>query len=320
MVALNFRWTPGVGPDHQALARMASHARRPQLPMGEAWFMGDQREMYAYLAEQELDVLDHSQLAIPLAEIAGGTASFGPMAEWQSWFNYLLPRLVPIAMQAYKAEIHELLITAFITQHPAGVSEPPYRGFREDTLHTLGQIIMDGSKWNEGQISLGRVLVHPPSDLHSSWGWWEASGDLSASLFFCLKYLMADEIEGWVRSVLIIPDPHWRAQIMLWIMGSQLLLDEKPEQPSNLEGKEPGVEWELSHCLTGNYTGRFEQPIALIPFIPSANKLAFRAALHKYLTDSELLEWRKSVETIDYLALEALPIAEGIESVINTAL
>ncbi|PFH09742.1 hypothetical protein BCF11_2144 [Collimonas sp. PA-H2] len=107
---------------------------------------------------------------------------------------------------------------------------------------------------------------------------------------------------------------------MVWIMGSQLLLDEKPEQPSNLEGKEPDVEWELSYRLTGNYTGRFKQPIALIPFIPNANKLAFRAALRKYLTDSELLEWRKSIETIDYLALEALPIAEGIESVINTAL
>ncbi|PFH09743.1 hypothetical protein BCF11_2145 [Collimonas sp. PA-H2] len=84
--------------------------------------------MYTYLAEQELDVMDCSQLAIPLTEIASGTASFGPMAEWQSWFNYLLPRLVPIAMQAHMAEIHELLVSAFITQHPAGVSEPHIAG------------------------------------------------------------------------------------------------------------------------------------------------------------------------------------------------
>ena len=172
--------------------------------------MGEQREMFTYLLEQELELLDHSQLANPLTEIASGTASFGPIAEWQAWFNYLLPRLMPIAMQARKAEIHELLVTAFITQHPAGVTEPPYRGFREDALRTLGQCIMDGSKWNDNQISLGRVLVHPPSDLRGSWGWWEASGDLSASLFFCLKYLMADEIKSWVRSVLATSDPHWR--------------------------------------------------------------------------------------------------------------
>jgi len=281
--------------------------------------MGDQREMYTYLLEQELDVMDRSQMVNPLVEIASGTCSFGPMAEWQSWFNYLLPRLVPIALQPCKLQIHELLVTAFITQHPAGVFEPPYRGFREDALHTLGQLIMDRSKWNGGQVSLGRVLIHPPSDLRDSWGWWEVSGDLSASLFFCIKYLMVDEIEGWVRSVLAISDSHWRAQILVWLVGSDLLLGEKAAQPSDLEDREPRVEWELSHRLAGNYTGRFDEPILLTPFIPNANKVAFRAALRDYLTDSQLLEWRKSIEKIDYLALEALPIIDGIENVISVA-
>ncbi len=130
---------------------------------------------------------------------------------------------------------------------------------------------------------------------------------------------MADEIESWTRSVLNISDPHWRAQIMVWLVGSHHLLDEKPEQPSDLNGREPSVEWESSHCLTGNYTGRFEEPIVLTPFIPYANKVAFRAALHEYLTDSQLLELRKSIQKIDYLALEALPIADSVESVISTA-
>jgi hypothetical protein len=87
-------WIPGDGIDTAALARMRSHFPKPKEPMGEAWFMCDDRRMYTELLG-DLDALDARTLKEPLAEIAGGTGSFGPHREWQVWFHHLLGATLP---------------------------------------------------------------------------------------------------------------------------------------------------------------------------------------------------------------------------------
>ncbi len=88
-----FLWIPGQGIDRLALARLRSHFPQPSEPMGEAWFMGERR-MFTYLLG-DLDRLPVEALQEPLAELASGTGSFGPQAEWQAWYPYLLGALLP---------------------------------------------------------------------------------------------------------------------------------------------------------------------------------------------------------------------------------
>ena len=110
--------------------------------MGEAWFMGTEREMYPDLLG-DLSAIAIESLEKPLGEIASGTGSFGPMKEWRSWFHYLLGQVLPRRHEAYVAYLLESLATAFMAVYPNGVHREPYKGFREDALLTLGRSIMD---------------------------------------------------------------------------------------------------------------------------------------------------------------------------------
>lgn len=51
-----FVWQPGQGIDPAALARLRAKLKRPARPMGEAWFMGNDRHYFNEL----LDDIDHS--------------------------------------------------------------------------------------------------------------------------------------------------------------------------------------------------------------------------------------------------------------------
>lgn len=62
--------------------------------------------------------------------------------------------------------------------------------------------------------------------------------------------------------------------------------------------------WRSSHCLKGNYSGSFAEPVERIPFIPAANKAAFRAVAADALTLDVLHDWQASIEAIDYLSAE----------------
>ena len=92
-----FRWIPNLGPDPTALERMERHFPRPRAPMGEAWFMGDERKLYTELMEREPEQLEVELVEQVLREITGGLAAFGPHPEWPLWFHHLLPRLLPRA-------------------------------------------------------------------------------------------------------------------------------------------------------------------------------------------------------------------------------
>src|SRR4051794_10800433 len=124
-------WTPGQGPDRAALDRLARAFPKPATPMGEAWFMGDVRKMYPQL-RGDLDALPDEVIERSLVEIATGTSSFGPFEEWIAWYHYLLPRLVEREWKPTYYQRAEVLITAFMAQHPASEGGLPYRDFRND--------------------------------------------------------------------------------------------------------------------------------------------------------------------------------------------
>ena len=226
-----FLWTPGDGVDPAALERLRTHFRRPSDPMGEAWFMGDVRKMYPELLG-DLGEVSTYDLKKPLIEIASGTGSFGPTGEWNTWYHYLLGALLPRGHEAHVSYLLESLLTGFMAIYPNGVYREPYKGFHEDALLTLGRSIMDSECWNGSDIAIGKVLRRSNNNPNQVWVWWNASGDLSASLFFCMKYLPDVAVEPWLRSVLDIPSPHWRAQVMVWFVGAHELLNSAVRWPS----------------------------------------------------------------------------------------
>ena len=135
--------------------------------------------------------------------------------------------------------------TNFMALYPNGVHREPYRGFRDDAVLTLGRCMMDGQCWNGPDIAVGTVLHPSNNNPNRVWGWWDASGDFAASMFFCLKYLPASLVETWLRSVLEITSPHWRAQVVVWMVGAHLEA-ELAEIPTTFEKlyvrrKQPGV-------------------------------------------------------------------------------
>jgi hypothetical protein len=274
--------------------------------MGEAWFMGSEREMYTYLLERELEELSEGELEEPLREIASGNSCFGPMPEWKLWLDYLASRLVPICLRPSHRTLQELLCTAVMAQYHSGFDDPPYPNFGEDLLATLGQCIMHPTKWEAGRPVLGKILYARPSPKAIGWGWWAASGDLSSSLFFCLKFMAPAQVGPWAESVLNISDAHWRAQLLVWLAGARRILVEG-QQPKAIFMQAPEIDWAESHILGGNYSGDYAQSQD-VPLVPESNVAELRKTVQRHLTPATLAEWRKSITANEYLAGEAAHI------------
>ena len=159
-----------------------------------------------------------------------------------------------------------------MAQHPASDGGLPYRDFRKDALETLGRYIMSPRFWPDGELDVANCLskVTGPSGIA---GWYKAGNLLSASLFFCVKYLPRSDVETWFRSAIAIPNRYWRVQIMTWLVGAHPLLTGEIEQPSDFSKDAPfGIEWDWSHILDGHYSGSYEPPLHLIPFLPAENR------------------------------------------------
>lgn len=307
----DFKWTPGDGYSEIALSRLVSHFSMPKEPMGEAWFMGDTRFMFDYL-KSNLNDIPVEELMKPLEEISTGTSSFGYLEEWSLWCHYLLGRLIPRSHECYIDYLLEYLITAFITQYPEGIEKEPYKGFRDDMLCTLGKCIMDDICWDDEEIVIGRILCPSNNNPNRVWCWWDASGDISSSIFFCLKYLPAQEISGWFKSVLTIQSPHWRAQLIVWLVGAHGILNKEIKQPSELEeDRRPAINWAWSHILDGDYSGEYsEQKKQNKQFIPEENRLAILKVLSETINEDMYLEWLDSIAQYDYLESELAEIPE----------
>ncbi len=282
--------------------------------MGEAWFMGDDRKMYPELMS-DLGEVSTCDLQGPLGEIASGTSSFGPMDEWSTWYHYLLGKVLPRSHEAHVSYLLESLLTAFMALYPNGVYREPYKGFRDDALSTLGRAIMDGECWDSADIAIGKVLRRSNNNPNQVWVWWDASGDLSASMFFCLKYLPESAIEPWLRSVLDIQSPHWRAQVMVWLVGADGILNDVARWPSEFSlDAHPYIGWEWSHCL------RHEMAVSDVSgappaaaFIPDGSRKAALSAIRSYFNEDRLLEWLDCISTVPYLEAELAAIPSTFE-------
>ncbi len=285
---LDYRWVPGQGCDAVALENMRAHFRRPAEPMGEAWFMSDERKTFPKLMG-DLAELKPPDIFEPLDELASGPSSFGQQDEWRVWLHYLLPRLTHIWHSHY--HVFDSLVTAFISQYSRTPIDEPYKGFRRDTLLTIGRAIMDPICWPAGkldiEVALGRDL-----DAGGYRGWHNTSQKLSASLFFCLKYLERDEVGSWLKSALSISDCYWRAQLVAWFVGAHGILTGEISQPAELAPeKPPGVSWWMSDGLTGNYSGSFAAPLKQDAFIPDENRDEAISTVRAFFDDATFLVW-----------------------------
>ncbi len=59
---------------------------------------------------------------------------------------------------------------------------------------------MDRNCWEDNDIELGKLLHRSNNNPNQVWMWWDASGDFSSSMFFCLKYLPVECIGCAQRS------------------------------------------------------------------------------------------------------------------------
>ena len=292
-----FLWIPGQGVDASALARLRAHFTRPSEAMGEAWLMGEHRQMFEALLG-DLDRLPTSALQEPLGEIASGTSSFGPRPEWDAWFHYLLGALAPRSHEAFVSYLLEYLVSGFMALHPSGAHRAPYAGFRDDALMTLGRCLMDAQCWHGSNIVVERVLHRA----HGNWG--DASGDLSASMCFCLKYLPPSQVQPWLHSVLAIPSPHWRAQLMVWMVGAHDMLDGTVRWPSQWpEGAHPAVDWEWSHCLKPELAAAAGEGGDSVTntLLPAEARAQALQCLRAYFSPAVYADWLDAIRTVPAL-------------------
>lgn len=311
-----FVWIPGHGVDAAALQRLQSQFGKPAEPMGEAWFMGEHRRMFPEL-RGPLDPLPTSALHEPLVEIASGTLSFGPQREWHAWYHFLLGQLLPRGHEAFAGHsLLEILVTGFMSLYPNGVHREPYAGFREDALQTLGRCMMDAACWHGTDIALGKVLRRSNDNPNRVWMWWDASGDLSASMFFCLKYLPEPLVEGWLRSVFGIRSPHWRAQLIVWLVGAHGLLTDAQRWPSEFSmAARPGVGWDWSHVLRAEMTAADDSGApSVTSFIPAQSRAIALEVARSYFSEDVFLDWLDSVSTVPDLEAELAEIPSTFEA------
>jgi hypothetical protein len=283
--------------------------------MGEAWFMGDERKMFPELAG-DLGKLSSYELQQPLTEIASGTSSFGRMEEWTDWYHYLLGQLVPRSHEDFVDSLLEYLITGFIALYPTGNEEEPYDGFREDALRTIGRSIMDECCWDGSEIRLGTVLHRSNNNPNRVWCWWNASGDFAASMAFCLKYLPENLTGEWFDSALAIPSPHWRAQVLVWMLGARGILTGETKWPSEFViGQVPSASWAWSHCLTADPAdgdGTKQDTQAGLISEVAGRQVLERA--RQYFTPERFLEWLISIDRVPHVRDELANLPRDFEA------
>lgn len=277
--------------------------------------MGEERRLFPDLLG-DLASLPIQDIEQALVEIASGTCSFGPMEEWNSWYHYLLVQTLPRAHEASLNSLLESLITGFIAIYPNGVYSAPYKTFREDILLTLGRCMMDESCWAGNEIAVGRMLHRSNNNPAAVWCWWDASGDFSSSMFLCLKYLPESLVGYWLRSVLAINSPHWRAQVLVWLVGAQEILAGNVRWPSEFKiGARPSVSWEWSHCLRSELAAKDVSGAGVaLTFLNERVRQEVLDLVHLHFTENVYLEWLNSISSISYLHEELAEIPTTFET------
>jgi len=289
---------------------MRANFPKPPAPMGEAWFIGKERHFYTRLADEPVAEVDAGYLLGALFEIASGTNSFGRRGEWEGWFRFLLPDLILRAHERHAFTfLLEEAINAFTVIFWDGLGGE-YEGFEDDVLRTLGRCLMKEELWDRragaGRRPLARFLRWEDEAGEIGPAGWHAgqtSPALSASLFFCLKYLPAGEIPPWVGSLAAVEDPYFRGALVVWLLGALDLLSEERPGAGGIEGSNPSVSWHSSFLLPPNpgaaAGGRAD-------FLPRENRAAFLGEMRRRVTPEVLLAWAESFSADETLSASLL--------------
>ncbi|MBD2092968.1 hypothetical protein H6F67_24275 [Microcoleus sp. FACHB-1515] len=314
-----YRWMPKRGVDLEAVSRMRAHFRKPLEPMGEAWFMGEQRRMFHELMEQPIEEVSVKILSKALTEISSGIFCFGHRDEWDGWFKYLLPDLIVRSheMADYSALLLQDVVRAFINVYWKGIPQE-YAEFREDVINSLSMCLMSADLWFSYEDEKTKdfyskfkfqIWTNKRGIRKMNWDAGRADCNLSAMMFFCLKYLKPQEISSWLHSCISIRDPYWRGALMVWLLGIYDLLHEFVITPSQIEEAIPAI-WQKSRGL-GSGAGSLEASYVLIEkyndnkeFLPSENIRMFREAVDRWITKELILDWKK-LFSLDSFLLES---------------
>jgi hypothetical protein len=239
-----------------------------------------------------------------LVEIASGPINMMWLQEWHDWFHYLLGRLIPRSQEKGIYEyLVEDLVTAFLSLYPRGIVGEPYAGFRSDILRTLAVCNIDDSLWKDGEIRVGAMLWES-KDGRQVANCRTICGDFSCLMFFCMKYLDAAQIADWVSSVFRINCQHWRAQLMIWLIGVHGMLTGSIAQPSQFPESrytDLSPSWAWSHVINGGYFERGGNGYVVLDFIPSDNLAAFNRAIRETITERLFFEWLAGFEQHPHL-------------------
>lgn len=256
--------------------------------MGEAWFMSTERFLYNELMGQDPGKLSTDYLKRVLWEIASGTKCFGHLEEWDDWFQFLLPSLIERSHEGW--HFLENTMTAFFNVFDNGITEI-YDGFRDDVIKSLSLCLMRSEQWLDWVDEVTRLKTRRPrflvdGDKPHGWNCREASGEVSVSLFFCLKYLRPEEITAWVKSLVAINDPFWQAHFLVWMVGFDDFMKQPPAIKRRIERATPKIKW---------WDGFLNEPTSdKKGFLPEANVRAFLDNIHLEISAEVLFQWADS--------------------------
>lgn len=265
----------------------------PKHPMGEAWFMGEERAMYWDLMHEDPQQWPTTQLDTALEELTSGPGSFGPMDEWTRWFHFLLPR-AQMLIDPSRSHLHEALVSATFVHciDPAMPGRSPE--FRRDLLDSLGRTLLTPACWKDGRAVPYRLLTLVGRNAFNDI-WIEGGSGLAASCCLVLKYLDPELIDAWLASVLVIEDPYWRAAFVLCLAGmAPLILD--GVQPDSLDEElEFAATWNGHWLVHGATPSPKLAPQAVPALIDAVRGAAFVAALRRQLDFAGLMEMGDAV-------------------------
>lgn len=290
--------------------------RRPLEAPGEAWFMSKKRKFFTELIELPADQVSRSTLDSFLFEMTSGLSSFEGEPDtqhWVIWYRYLLPYLLKRAHECYAASfLLEAAITAFLRMDASGVGDHN-EDWRRIALETLGKVIITPEFWDEH----GECIC--PQRQH--WLAWDkatgeftqigavyCSGSISASLFFCLTYLPAEQLNAWTRSLFSIRSVFFRAHVLVWLAGAFELLLHKPFNFGLVESSKFDVTWENSHLLG-----------VMTPSIGRESIHEFLMGVREWLPLEQLTEWMHEISMVQQLA-DPLSVTDVYGYVADTVL
>jgi hypothetical protein len=285
MAIENYQWIPGRGPSAMSLKRMREQMKRPEEPMGEAWFMSEERLLYSEMMEQDPLKLSHNYLGKVLWEIASGTKCFGHLEEWDRWFQFLLPALVEKSHEGF--EFLEDTIGAFFNVFDNGITEI-YDGFRDDVINSLSLCLMKGELWFDWVDEATKTKIQRPNFLVDCgiprrWNCRKTRSEVSISLFFCLKYLRVEEIAEWVKSLTAINDPFWQAHLLIWLVGFDDFMKQPSGTKQRIKKASPSIRWHYDFLNEPVSDGS--------DFLPEVNVQTFLGNIRREIDSETLFRW-----------------------------